>query len=193
MVHKSEPLPDISHCHIHIPVHPRTVWTIVHALRGIHPSLRGIRSSLRLFHSLLKQCRACNHIHSTPIHFPCRIDKLFTTVSILRVLSVYRNMKFFFLEFRYRLIAISRLSAGPSRSPVWLKANTLSAGYCRLGLVCNHGRTAATLLACAEVCAELLNARSLTDVFQGVYVPLVVCACDLHSQVLALLLGAECI
>ena len=51
------------------------------------------------------------------------------------------------LEFRYRLIAISWLSAGPSRSPiVWLKANTLSASYCRLGLVCNHGRTTATLL-----------------------------------------------
>ena len=29
---------------------------------------------------------------------------------------------------------------------VWLKANTLSAGYCRLGAVCNHGRTAATLV-----------------------------------------------
>ena len=76
----------------------------------------------------------------------CRIDKLFT-VSVLRVLSVYCNMKYFFLEFYYWLIAISWLSAGLSQSPiVWLKANTLSAGYCQLGLVCNHGRTAATLL-----------------------------------------------
>ena len=63
MAHKSEPPPDIIHCHIHAPVHSRTVWTMVHVSRCVHPSLRGIRSPLRLFHASFKlhqvHCEVC--------------------------------------------------------------------------------------------------------------------------------------